>query len=1248
MEFKHQYQRPWIRRFFWLVAAWFMLWALAWLALPALLKSQLQSRGSEALGRTLTLGAVDFKPWSLELTLSDIALASADGKATQLAIKRIYVDAEIQSLWRLAPVVDAVTVEQPHLAVTHQGDGHYDFDDILERLRANPEPKPQTASAPPRFALYNLVLGEGSVDFTDHVGGAERVHVLRKLALSLPFLSSFDSQREVTVAPHLAFELNGSRFDSAAQGTPFALDAKGEASLQVAHLDIAPYLPYLPASLPVRPKAAVLDSALKVAFTKEPAQRLLVSGAFTVSDIVVDDRSGASLFKLGALQVVLKELLPLEQKLSLDTVKLTAPSVQVRRAASGWWNLPGLDGADPAAAAAAAPAAAPASAEAPGAGTASSAWQITLGTLELEDGQVRLQDDSVAPAAALSLQKLALQVHGVQLPPSEAPARWQASAQLLGAGAGKTKPARLTLQGEGTQAAGSTQLTLSDLDLQLAEPYRSKRFLPHAVGQLQAELQARWKGDAVQLQAPRLALQDFALTVPAGNSDLRARDLPSFKLLELGNLQVDLARHAASLDKLLLRQPALRLARDAEGQWMYQRWLAPEAPAASAASAGKAAAAPAGASQAAHDKAPAWTFTLGEAVVADGSVGWVDRQPAKPVFLELTQLQTRVRNVSLDGSKPVAITLATQVRGPRADPGSLRFEGSVAWAPVLAQGTVDLQQFPAQAVAPYGLSHLRLDLVRADTSFKGQLRYADLPGGPDLRLQGDASVQELSLNSAIKAANGDIQSEPLLNWKALSVPGVDLQLKPGAPMQLSLREISLADFFARLIVDAQGRLVLQDIARRDDAAPAAAPPVASSASAPQAPASAAVAAGPAADDPVIEVGGIRLLNGHVAFSDRFVKPNYSADLTELSGSLGRFRSHHPQGTVQMADLDLRGRAEGTASLEIAGKVNPLAKPLALDIRAKVRDLELSPLSTYAIKYAGYGIDRGKLSVDLGYQVSPDGQLQASNKIVLNQLVFGDAVQGASNSLPVKLAVALLADRHGVIDLDVPVSGSLNDPQFRVWPIVWKIIGNLITKALVSPFSLISAALGGSDTVDALNKVAFEPGTATISAGSLSGLDKLAQALRDKPSLRLTLVGTASLPREGQALQRSRLNELLLAEKRRQAAGEGQDVTTVQAVSDQEYPALLKAVYKRSDLKKPRNLIGLTKDLPDAEMETMLLASLPVDEDAVRALALKRSLAVREYLSAHQVPSTNLFLGVVKAVGAEGDWQPRVELSLENH
>jgi len=425
---------------------------------------------------------------------------------------------------------------------------------------------------------------------------------------------------------------------------------------------------------------------------------------------------------------------------------------------------------------------------------------------------------------------------------------------------------------------------------------------------------------------------------------------------------------------------------------------------------------------------------------------------------------------------------------------------------------------------------------------------------------------------------------------------------------------------------------------------------------------------------VIDVGPVSLTGGRVDFTDRFIRPNYSARLTELTGKLSAFSSQASNGDAQLADLELRGRAEGTATLDIVGKVNPLAKPMALDIAGHVRNLELAPLSTYSVRYSGYGIERGKFSVDVAYKVQPDGQLTARNNIVLNQLKFGDQVPGAANSLPVKLAVALLADRHGVIDINLPVSGSLNDPQFRLAPIVFKLIVNLIAKAITAPFSLLASALGGDGAE--LSMVSFAPGSAVLTPDAMAGLDKVAKALLDRPALTMTVVGTASLEAEREAYKREQLNTLVLAEKRRSqpdaptraatgaaaspvapAATATTATTAVPAssptvaalapatLSAGEYPVLLKLVYKRADFPKPRNLIGLAKDLPVPEMEALLLANLSATESAMQALAVKRGVVVRDYLASLKLPLERLFLGAAKAVPPEAKWQPRAELNL---
>ena len=196
----------WRRRAAWALGTLLLVWALAYAAVPAILKSQIEKTASEKLGRQVTVGAIDFKPWSLELTLHDLAIAKAGAagapqaspqEVPQLAVKRIYIDAELESLLRLAPVADAVQVDEPVAFLAHQGEGRYDIDDILERLKA---PADQPAGDPPRFAVYNIVVSGGRVDFADQSVGkthARARHAARRRGERLPRLARIAARKAV-------------------------------------------------------------------------------------------------------------------------------------------------------------------------------------------------------------------------------------------------------------------------------------------------------------------------------------------------------------------------------------------------------------------------------------------------------------------------------------------------------------------------------------------------------------------------------------------------------------------------------------------------------------------------------------------------------------------------------------------------------------------------------------------------------------------------------------------------------------------------------------------------------------------------------------------------------------------------------------------------------------------------------------------------------------------------------------------
>lgn len=1182
----------WKRRAAYGVSGLFLLWALAWLAVPPLLKSQIEAQGSAALGRKLTLGAIDFKPWSLELTLTDLAIATADGRASQFKVARVYVDAELESIFRLAPVLDSVVVEAPELKLTHIGGGHYDIDDIIRRLS---EPSPDPTSVPAHFAFYNLELRDGAVDFTDTP--VARQHRLQKLHLTVPFLSNLDAKRDIKVEPRLAFVLNGSVFDTAAQGTPFAQIRKGDGNLKITRLDLAPYLAYLPAGLPVQPKGAVIDADVRVDFVQTPKVALSLSGTVKVSSLKLADTRGADLLGVESIAATLSDVRPLEQVAKLASLELTGPKLRAVRNRAGALNLDfspsqsssfaikkGAFFADSAGAAGLNDHKSP----------VGNAWTLEMARFALHKGEVNWADDSTQPHARIALTDVELQADSIRWPFAQTPAQFSGSLAV----AGKGQAAQLKFEGQGTDQTGKVHATLADFGLVSAAPYVARYLEPRLRGAMDAELDAVWQADGVQVAVQRLALRDAALQSGKGG------DLAKLKSLDVTDARIDVKDQSVRIGKIALRSPSGSVQRAEDGRWMVAQWLRPTPAAREPAKASK-----------------QWRVVVDDLGVDDGTVAFADDSLAKRGRLAVSSLNLRMQNLALDGKKPAPLTVSARIKTGQTEPGTLTYKGTVMWDPVLVQGNLDMRNIPAHALAPYFADQLNVELLRADASFKGKVRYAAGPGGDRVDLKGDAALDDFRANSIASGEGALRVGEELLSWKSLTVPDVQLAMAPGVATRLTVREAAWTDFFARVVVYENGRLNLQDVVK-DSNAPAAATPDL---------------------DAIIQIGPISLVNGKVLFSDRFIKPNYSADLSELTGKLSQFSSVPIGGVVQLADVDVRGRAEGTAALEITGKVNPLARPVALNIHGRVRDLELPPLSPYAIKYAGYGIDRGKLSVDVNYAILPDGQLTASNNIVLNQLIFGDKVEGAPNSLPVKLAVALLADRNGVIDINLPVSGSINDPQFKLGPVVFKLITNLIVKAITAPFSLLASASGGGG--DELGTVPFAAGSSVLSADARVGLDKVAKALADRPALKMTVTGTASLEAEREAVKRERLGALLMAEKRRRSVLAGQDGAETPAVTDAEYPDLLKAVYRRADITKPRNLVGLTKDISVVDMESLLMTSMGVTEDDLRALALQRGVVVKDYLAASQLPAERLFLGGVKVVTPQNGWKPQAELSL---
>lgn len=796
-------------------------------------------------------------------------------------------------------------------------------------------------------------------------------------------------------------------------------------------------------------------------------------------------------------------------------------------------------------------------------------WQWRLAGLTVSDGRFTARE--------VVLDDIAMQL-GAAVWPLTREVTAQASLRLdagRASGQARLSPAALRLDAE----LGTVALERLAPWLPLPSGVRAAGTLSGRVGLHVDNPLADGAADRARLSLTELRLDEARLRVAGA-----AQPLLAWAGAQLDRADVDLGRRQARLGPLRLRAPQARLERAADGRFN----LAPLLPAPGEA------------------VGPAWTLQLAGLAVEGGTLRWLDAAAGPgltPAAAVAAALDLQLGPLSWPARAPVPLRLAAQVAPLDADDrpvaaaaGQLQWQGAVGLAPLSARGRLQARSLPLQLLDAYLDPAWSLHLRRADLAGQAEVdaNRAD-DGRWRTRVDGDLRIGPLALLQTRAVDGRRVLGEDLLSWQSLQLDGLGLLWAAGAPPQLSVRDAVLDDAYARLIVDERGRFNLRDLGPAE------------------------AAAAPAASAPAFNVGQLRLNRGLLDFNDRFVRPGYSARLSDLHGTLGAFAS----AGAAMAPLTLRGQIGAGGTLEVDGQLKP-GRPLAMDVQARAAGIELAPLSGYAGRYAGYAIAGGRLSAQLRYRVEPGGRLVASNRLVLNQLNFGERVDSTeATALPVRLAVALLKDRDGVIDVELPVSGSLNDPQFSLGGLLGRLLLNLVGKAVTAPFALFT----GNESADA-DRLAFAPGRSELA--DTSRLDRIAAQLAAKPGVQLTLTGWADAETELPALREQRLDAAL------QATGAA---TPAQA---------LQRLYDAARLPhKPRNALGLPRELPPAQMRGLLMAADDIGDEALRQLAASRAIAVRDALLARGAPAERLQLAPPRLCdGACGSVaRPHVELSL---
>jgi hypothetical protein len=603
--------------------------------------------------------------------------------------------------------------------------------------------------------------------------------------------------------------------------------------------------------------------------------------------------------------------------------------------------------------------------------------------------------------------------------------------------------------------------------------------------------------------------------------------------------------------------------------------------------------------------------------------------PAKDIVLAPVQLQMGGVTDAMD--TPVPLSLAVGINKT----AHFTTVGKVNPGAGSAQLAINLERLPladyvALAATPPGV------IVHGGLlGVKGKLDIVSHKAAPDIGFTGDVNIVGLDLNT--RADDSD-----LLSWARLDITGINYA---STPAKLAIKRVVIDRPVSQVTIQSDAQLNLQEAAGTADAAapPKPVPPKAIGNVRVRATMSNALAQ--AGTQLPITIGEVVFKDGTIAFSDFSINPSFAAKIQGFTGSIRGLSS----ATNGQAEFDLHGFViDRFSPVTITGRANPFAYDANTDITASFKNIELPVFNPYSGAYAGYAIAKGKLSTDLHYRIVNRG-LQAEHHIVVDQLEWGEATNSKPKvSVPVKLATSLLKDSNGVITLDLPVTGSLDDPKFSIWPIVWQVVGNVLTKIVEAPFKLIGSLFAGAEKAQF---IVFLPGSAVLTPDSGTNLAALAKGLASRPEVKLDIPAGPGIKEDAEALTTTKIQTTALAADKKAPAAYAD-------LSDGDKADRLKKVYKKAFGKGP----DFPKDVPTANiiagkeakataataqvkwLETELRAKMAPTDAELAALGQSRADAVKQALLAdNAITPERVFVNTATGVVFKDD---KIEMELK--
>ncbi|MEJ2170528.1 MAG: DUF748 domain-containing protein, partial [Desulfobacterales bacterium] len=838
------------------------------------------------------------------------------------------------------------------------------------------------------------------------------------------------------------------------------------------------------------------------------------SFSLRLTELAISDKdTDADLIRIGRLDINADPLISLFKRgIAIRSIHIHAPSVRIIRTGVRRFNFSDL----------LAPSPVP-----PGEKTRpeSKPVRLVMGELQISSGEIRYTDNTLGVPFETTVNSLDAEVKGLDTRPDA-----EAFDYTLRGGTEAGEHFEVVGRCDIHPVAVEARTTVNNLAPAKYAPYYRQYVNARLVrGRVDVNAGLQWDDQTRAVTGLKMAVNDLVLNSAEGKASLVR--LPRLIMEEAG---VDFRNRQVRLGRIQSQDARIFLQRSARGQLNLQAAFAPRPAAVTTHH-------PTGGGTDPAVQASPWIIVLPELNLQGYAIDFEDLQPSIPVRTRVHGITLKAENLSTEPEKKGKIDLKLNW----ADQGTISTLGEVGLSPPQAGLDVTVDKLDIRPLQSYARQFVKLVFTKGKFSARGRLQWEPEEDATDLRFAGQASLDDIESVDADKAAL-------FAKWKSLYLTGIHIGT---APAKVQIEKIALTDFYNRLTINTDGTVNIETVLVRPPAAQKTGRPAAEKNRNDKSSGRGAV----------VSIKTIAMQGGRVDYNDQYIKPPVHLVMEELGGIVSGL-DNIKENT---ADVRLQGKVGGNVPLEIKGRVNPLIEKPFVDLALNFPGFDLSPFTPYSGRYLGYTLDKGQLAFSLKYKVA-DNKLTGQNKILLSQLTFGAPVASPqATKLPVKLAVALLKDRAGNIDLDLPVKGDLDDPQFSLGGVIVKMFVNLIRQIVSSPFKVLGGMFGGGEELAYLE---FDPGRSAISPSQAEKLDTLEKILFERPGLRLDIQGRIAPEQDADALRRLRFEELLKTDKLKALVAAGRKAVPLDRIelSPEERSAMIQKAFDAADLPKPRD------------------------------------------------------------------------------